>query len=169
MINSEVSQVFSPKCEWKYWLPFKMGKARNSMGHRCFSALAPFVLYTKDVKTSSWPFQAATIQKQRTSQFVFLSRKIEASTRSQFDQEHKLPEKKRSSPGLTKFSTSARHLRDQCVNAKKYDFMCKVEGRGKGNEKGNWRERESVVKWRQSGLNCRTNWLVMLPVRVAQW
>ena len=26
-----------------------------------------------------------------------------------------------------------------------------------------------VVKWRQSGLICRTNWLVMSPLPVAQW
>ena len=43
----------------------------------------------------------------------------------------------------------------------------KGEGKGTGKEKGKWSC--EGVKWRQSGLNCRTNWQVMLPVPIDQW
>ena len=39
-------------------------------------------------------------------------RNVEASIRNQFDQEHKLPEEKRNSLGLTKFWIYTRHLID---------------------------------------------------------
>ena len=93
-------------------LPFENWQSCSSLRCRRFQHSPQLHYYKQSEYLVSADFKQPPFRNEEVSNFFSLSRNVEASTRSPFNQEHKLPEEKHNSLGLMKFRISARHLSD---------------------------------------------------------
>ena len=109
MSSFEVSQFFYlkkinvyTKVNKNIYLPFENWQSCCSLGRRHFSAQPIYATYKRGENLVSADFKQSPFKKEEFPNFSSLSRNVEpeASVRSRFDQEHKLPEEKRSSLSL---------------------------------------------------------------------